>query len=123
MQLELIAYSIRKLVESKTSSKCFSTYPPKDSTCFGSQAGSDYHKFIIFTQCFEFTSKTGLPIRLYLYYRNKRTKGLPEFSSCELGMFTGKVFVSLFKEHIEQLSEREFAQTIADKTIAAIESV
>ena len=123
MQLELVMYTIRRLIEDQTSAKCYATYPPKDSTCFGSQAGADYHKFIIFTQVIEFTSKVGLPVRLYLYYRNKRTKGLPEFSSCELGMFTGKVFVSLFKEHIEQLSEREFAQTIADKTIAAIESI
>lgn len=123
MLLELIMYSVRKIVESKTGAKCYSTYPPKDSTCFGTQVGDDYHKFIIFTQCFEFTTKVGLPIKFYLYYRNKRTKGTPEFSSCELGMFTGKLFVSLFKEHIEQLSERDFAQLIADKTIEAIESV
>jgi hypothetical protein len=58
-----------------------------------------------------------------LYYRNKRTKGTPEFSSCELGTFTGKVFVSLFKEHIEQLSERDFAELISNKTISAIESI
>lgn len=123
MQLELVMYSIRKLVEAKTGAACFATYPPKDSTCFGSQAGNDYHRFIMFTQVFEFTSKTGLPIKLYLYYRNKRTRGYPEFSSCELGMFTGSAFVSLFKEHIEQLTEKDFAQLIADKVIAAIESI
>lgn len=123
MQLELVMYSIRKLVESKTSVSCFATYPPKDSTCFGSQVGSDYHRFIMFTQVFEFQSKTGLTVKLYLYYRNKRTRGYPEFSSCELGMFTGNCFVSLFKEHIEQLTEKEFAQLIADKVIAAIESI
>ena len=99
MQLELVMYTIRKLVESKTSAVCFATYPPKDSTCFGSQVGSDYHRFIMFTQVFEFQSKTGLTVKLYLYYRNKRTRGYPEFSSCELGMFTGNCFVSLFKEH------------------------
>ena len=123
MQLELVMYSIRKLVESKTNAVCFATYPPKDSTCFGSQVGLDYHRFIMFTQVFEFQSKTGLTVKLYLYYRNKRTRGYPEFSSCELGMFTGNVFVSLFKEHIEQLTEKEFAQLIADKVIAAIESI
>ena len=123
MQLELVMYSIRKLVESKTNASCFATYPPKDSTCFGSQVGSDYHRFIMFTQVFEFQSKTGLTVKLYSYYRNKRTRGYPEFSSCELGMFTGNCFVSLFKEHIEQLTEKEFAQLIADKVIAAIESI
>lgn len=123
MQLELVMYSIRKLVESKTNAVCFATYPPKDSTCFGSQVGSDYHRFIMFTQVFEFQSKTGLTVKLYLYYRNKRTRGYPEFSSCELGMFTGNCFVPLFKEHIEQLTEKEFAQLIADKVIAAIESI
>ena len=40
-----------------------------------------------------------------------------------LGMFTGNVFVSLFKEHIEQLSEKEFAELISEKVINAIESV
>lgn len=123
MQLELVMYSIRKLVESKTNAVCFATYPPKDSTCFGSQVGSDYHRFIMFTQVFEFQSKTGLTVKLYLYYRNKRTRGYPEFSSCELGMFTGNCFVSLFKEHIEQLTEKEFAQLIADEVIEAIESI
>ena len=123
MQLESVMYSIRKLVESKTNAVCFATYPPKDSTCFGSQVGSDYHRFIMFTQVFEFQSKTGLTVKLYLYYRNKRTRGYPEFSSCELGMFTGNCFVSLFKEHIEQLTEKEFAQLIADKVIEAIESI
>ena len=123
MQLELVMYSIRKLVESKTSASCFAIYPPNDSTCFGNQVGSDYHRFIMFTQVFEFQSKTGLTVKLYLYYRNKRTRGYPEFSSCELGMFTGNCFVSLFKEHIEQLTEKEFAQLIADKVIAAIESI
>ena len=123
MQLELVMYSIRKLVESKTLSACHATYPPKDSTCFGSQVGSDYHRFIMFTQVFEFMSKTGLPVKLYLYYRNKRTRSYPEFSSCELGMFTGNCFVPLFKEHIDQKTEQEFAQLIADKVIAAIESI
>lgn len=123
MQLELVMYSIRKLVESKTNAVCFATYPPKDSTCFGSQVGLDYHRFIMFTQVFEFQSKTGLTVKLYLYYRNKRTRGYPEFSSCELGMFTGNCFVSLFKEHIEQLTEKEFAQLIADEVIEAIESI
>lgn len=123
MQLELVMYTIRRVVEEKTGAQCFATYPPKDSNCFGSQAGSDYHRFIMFTQVFEFQSKTGLTVKFYLYYRNKRTRGYPEFSSCELGMFTGNVFVSLFKEHIEQLSEKEFAELISDKVINAIESV
>lgn len=124
MQLELVMYSIRKLVEGKTGATCYATYPPKDSSCFGNQVGSDYHKFIIFTQAFEFVSKsTGMTVKLYLYYRNKRTKGIPEFSSCELGMFTGKAFVSLFKTHIDALSDKEFAQLIADAVINTIETI
>lgn len=124
MQLELVMYSIRRLVEVKTGAACYSTYPPKDSSCFSNATGSDYHKFIIFTQMFEFVSKsTGLPVKLYLYYRNKRTSGIPEFSSCEFGMFTGKAFVSLFKEHINDLSEQAFAQLVADAVINTIETI
>lgn len=124
MQLELVMYSIRKLVESKTGAACYATYPPKDSSYFGNQVGSDYHKFIIFTQVFEFISKsTGMTAKLYLYYRNKRTIGIPEFSSCEFGMFTGKAFVSLFKLHIDALSEKEFAQLVVDEIIKTIESI
>lgn len=124
MQLELIMYSIRKLVELKGGASCFATYPPKDSTCFGSQAGADYHKFIIFTQVFEYMNSSGIPVKLYLYYRNKRTRGVPEFSSCELGVFTGKAFTSLFKEHYENFkTEAEFAQAISDKILNIIGTV
>lgn len=123
MQLELVMYSIRKLVESKTNAACFATYPPKDSTCFGSQAGPDYHKYIMFTQVFEFTNKQGMTVRCYLYYRNKRTRSLPEFSSCEYGIFTGPQFVSLFKIHIEDLDDKSFAQLVADKVIESIENI
>lgn len=123
MQLELIMYSIRKLVEAKTNAACFATYPPKDSSCFGSQVGPDYHRYIMFTQVFEFTTSQGLTVKAYLYYRNKRTQGYPEFSSCEFGCFTGKQFVSLFKIHIEDLDDKTFAQTVADKVIETIENI
>lgn len=123
MQLELIMYAIRRVVEDKTGAQCFATYPPKDSTCFGSQAGADYHRFIMFTQVFEVQSNTGLTVKFYLYYRNKRTRNYPEFSSCEFGMFTGNAFVSLFKEHIDQKSEDAFAQLVTDKIIETIKNI
>lgn len=123
MQLELVMYSIRKLVESKTNASCFATYPPKDSTCFGNQVGTDYHRFIMFTQVFEFNNASNIPVKAYLYYRNKRTHGYPEFSSCEFGIFIGNTFTSLFKEHIEYKDEKTFAQLIADKIINIIETI
>lgn len=118
MQLELVMYTIRKLLESKLGAEVHATYPPKNSDCFNPSCGEDYHNFIIYTQKISGISKSGMgPITLYLYYRNKRTVGEPEFSSCECGMFIGKRFSPLFKEHIAQLSEAEFAQIIVDKII------
>ena len=124
MQLELVMYSIRRLLEGKTGAKVYATYPPKDSTCFGPNAGDDYHKFIVYTQAIEFISKlSGAKVRMYLYYRNKLTKGYPEFSSCEFGLFTGRFFTSLFKEHINNMTEAEFAQLVGDKIIDAINAI
>lgn len=124
MQLELVMYSIRRLVESKTGAKVYATYPPKDSACFGSNAGENYHNFIVYTQAIEFNSKTsGAKVRMYLYYRNKLTQGYPEFSSCEFGVFTGRNFTSLFKEHLFSKTEAEFAQMIGDKIIETIETI
>lgn len=126
MQLELVMYSIRKLVEAKTGASVFATYPPKDSKCFNSPhniVGDDYHRFIMFTQVFEFNNASNIPVKAYLYYRNKRTHGYPEFSSCEFGIFIGNTFTSLFKEHIEYKDEKTFAQLIADKIINIIETI
>lgn len=124
MQLELIMYTIRKLVEGKAGVTFEATYPPKDSSSFSNANGSDYHKFIIYTQRITGCSIHGQSCTLYLFYRNKRTDngGSPVFSSCEFGMFSGKQFVSLFKHHIEQadgtvLTEAQFAQTVADDII------
>lgn len=124
MQLELVAYSIRKVIEEKTGAKVYPTYPPRDASCFDTSLGEDYHKYIVFTQAVEVVSKnSGATLRFYLYYRNKRTVGLPEFSSCEFGIFTGKFFTSLFKEHINSMSESEFAQLVVDKAIEVIGSI
>lgn len=124
MQLELVMYSIRKLIENKTAAEFNATYGPKDSKCFGTQCGNDYHKFIVYTQRISNVKVHGVDTVLYLYYRNKRTQNssTPVFSSCECGVFTGSMFVSLFKEHIEQddgtvLTDAQFAQTVADKIL------
>lgn len=124
MQLELVMYAIRTALENKVNAKVFPTYPPKDSTCFDNTVGDSYHKFIIFTQAIEVLSKnTGDTVRLYLYYRNRLTQGYPEFSSCEFGIFIGKSFTSLFKEHINSMNEADFAQLIVDKIVSAIETI
>ena len=124
MQLELVMYSIRKLIENKTSAEITATYGPKDSSCFMPTYGNDYHKFIIYTQRIANVKVHGSAIVLYLFYRNKRTPNgaLPVFSSCECGLFNGPAFVPLFKEHIEQddgtvLTDAQFAQTVADKIL------
>lgn len=123
MRLEALMCVVREYIVDQTGCTCYATYPPKDSKCFGSQAGDDYHKFIIFTQCFEVISSTGLPVKFYLYYRNKRTKTIPEFSSCEFGMFTGNNFTSLFKEHINVMSEKEFSALVTGKIIDIIKNI
>ena len=117
--VDIIAYSIRRSLEQCFPGiACYATYPPKDSSCFYSSLGADYHKYIIFTQLYCVDN-----FKIYLYYRNKRTQGVPEFSSCEAGMFFGKSFQPLFKEHIEQLDAADFAQVVSSKLKAHIKNL
>lgn len=127
MQLELVAFTIRKVVEGQSQAKFNATYAPKDSKCFAPTCGSDYHKFIVFTQHISNVQIQGQDVPLYLYYRNKRTANgeLPEFSSCECGFFSGGHFVSLFKEHIaiaddNVLTDAGFAKLVAQNVLDII---
>lgn len=124
MQVELVAYSIRRVLEDKIGAKVYPTYPPRDASSFDASLGDDYHKYIVFTQAVEVISKqSGATLRFYLYYRNKRTIGLPEFSSCEFGIFTGRFFTSLFKHHIEDMDDAEFADKVCEDILKTVETI
>lgn len=130
MELELVAYAIKKTVEGQSSAKFLATYGPEDSKCFSQARGNNYHKFIVFTQRItvgQTSVSTPVVGDLYLYYRNRVTLNgdSPVFSSCECGYFSGGKFISLFKHHITDdtgitLSDPDFAKLVATSILTIL---
>ena len=117
--VELIAASIRLMLEGQ-GAQVYPTYPPTDSSAFGTAAGRDYVRYICLTQR---VIHPALKQDHYLFYRNKLTRNseLPEFSSVEFGYFSkqpgvGNVFTQLFKMHKVDV---DTGQEVPDKSFIA----